>query len=74
MKTGSALTGRQKTMADQNQKPITRILIEVVDEICDNYCKYPAMMLSENQEEEADMLEDMLYEQYCANCPLTKLI
>ena len=59
-------------MADQ--KPITRILIEVVDEICDKYCKYQDMLLGENPGEDTDMLEDMLYEQYCANCPLTKLI
>lgn len=59
---------------DNKPTPITRILIEVIDEICDHYCKYQASMIPENPGDEVDMLEDMLYEQYCANCPLTKLV
>ena len=61
-------------MSEQQNKPITRILNEVIDEICSDYCKYSAQLLSQNQGEEVDILEDMLYEQYCANCPLVRMI
>ena len=56
------------------QKTVTRMLQEIVDDICDNYCKYPPMMIPENPGDDVDMLEDMMYEQYCAKCPLVRLI
>jgi len=62
-------------MSEKEKKPesVNQIMLKVVDEICDKYCKYPDMLASSDQEAEADMLEEMLYEQYCANCPLTRL-
>lgn len=58
----------------KKKESITAILIHAVDEICDNYCKYPDMMISKDPESDPDILEDMLYEQYCANCPLNRLV
>ena len=54
-------------------KTVTEILEEIEKEICDNYCKYPGMYLSEHPGEEVDMLEDMMYTEICANCPLMKI-
>ena len=56
------------------EKTIIMQLNEIVDEICDNYCKYAAQLLPKNPCDEVDALEEMLYEQYCANCPLTRRI
>lgn len=47
------------------------LLIEVADEICDKYCKYPA--ICEAERKDPDEAEDLLYGTYCANCPLNKL-
>ena len=55
---------------EKNGMNIPMMLNHITDEICENYCKYQAMMLSSNPGEDPDMLEEMLYEQYCANCPL----
>ena len=58
---------------EEKKQTVHQIMIDVIDEICDKYCKYPDMMIGKNPEQEPDMLEDMLYEQYCANCPVNKL-
>ena len=58
---------------EEKKQTVHQIMIDVIDEICDKYCKYPDMMIGKSEEQEPDMLEDMLYEQYCANCPVNKL-
>ena len=63
---------QRKTIKDQPET-ITRMLTMIVDQICDNYCKYPPMYLGEHQGEEEDMLEEMMYTEICANCPLMKI-
>ena len=50
-----------------------QIMISVIDEICDKYCKYPDMYVSKNPDKEEDMLEDMMYTEICAYCPLNRL-
>lgn len=57
----------------KEEKKITvmNLLIEVADEICDKYCKYPA--ICEAERKDPDEAEDLLYGTYCANCPLNKL-
>ena len=58
---------------EEKKQTVHQIMIDVIDEICDKYCKYPDMMIGKSAEQEPDMLEDMLYEQYCVNCPVNKL-
>ena len=53
----------EKTIRDQ--------LDEIIGEICDHYCKYPAICEAE-QKDPCDA-EQLLYEKYCASCPLSKL-
>lgn len=48
------------------EKTVNDILNEVVEEICDKYCKFPQMYTGEN--------EDELYEEHCDGCILNKLI
>ena len=50
---------------------VMNLLIEVADEICDKYCKYPA--ICEAERKDPDEAEELLYDTYCANCPLNKL-
>lgn len=45
---------------------VSKIIEDVVESICDNYCKYP------EQYAEAD--EEKMYEERCDKCPLNKLI
>ena len=58
---------------EEPTKTITQILIEVQDEICEKYCKYPDMYIGKSQGDEVDMLEDTMYTEICATCPFRKL-
>lgn len=57
----------------KEEKKITvmNLLIDVADEICDKYCKYPE--ICEAERKDPDEAEDLLYGTYCANCPMNKL-
>ena len=44
---------------------VHNILVEVIEEMCDKYCKYP---------DSYDEDDDMMYDERCNNCPLNKLI
>ena len=48
-------------------KPVSKIIEEVADEICSNYCKYP-----ETWDEEKEGCE-LTESEICANCPLNRL-
>ena len=52
---------------------IYKLLQWVSDELCDHYCKYAEKMIPEKPGEDEDMLEGLLYEQYCSKCPLMRL-
>jgi len=56
---------------EQKKVTVMNLLIEVADAICEDYCKYPAVCEAERKD--PDEAEDLLYEKYCANCPLNKL-
>ena len=58
---------------EEKKETVHQIMIKVIDEICDNYCKYPEMLLSKHPGEDEDMLEELLYDEYCAKCPLNRL-
>lgn len=57
-------------------KSITETLEEYKAKICDEYCKYPAMVhekwLSDELETDKDEY-DYLCNHYCVNCPLTDI-
>lgn len=52
-------------------KTVTEILGDIEQEICDSYCKYPEICLSEVKE--PDLAADKLYNDYCAKCPFNKI-
>ena len=57
-------------------KSITEILEETKIDICDNYCKYTALIHEKyiGGEFETDRdADDYLIENYCNNCPLTSI-
>ena len=56
---------------EEKKVTVMNLLIEVADEICDKYCKYPA--ICEAERKDPDEAEELLYDTYCANCPLNKL-
>ena len=61
---------------DENKpKSIIYQLHEICNDICDNYCKYTEKYLPENPDPDSDldMLEEMLYTEICAKCPLMRI-
>lgn len=50
------------------QKTVTKIIGEVVEEMCDKYCRYPR----EWKPQEHDGME-LFESEICANCPLMRL-
>lgn len=57
----------------EKKDTVHQIMISVIDEICENYCKYESQLLGTDPGADPDMLEEMLYDQYCRNCPLNRL-
>jgi hypothetical protein len=47
---------------DNNKETVQSIIIEVTEQICNNYCKY------------TDLEDDEDKYEYCAKCPLNRLI
>ena len=56
---------------EEKKVTVTGLLTEIEEEICDGYCKYPAICDAERKDP-CDA-EQLLYEKYCASCPLSKL-
>ena len=50
-----------------DDKNVVKILTEVTEEICQNYCKYPGTW-----DEEAEGIE-LAESEICENCPLNRL-
>lgn len=47
------------------EKPVTKIIAEVREKMCDGYCKFPQAYTPDEWEEVA--------EEVCAGCPLDRL-
>ena len=58
---------------EPEKKTITFMLNEIVNEICDNYCKYPDMYVPKNLGDDVDMLEEIMYTEICAKCPFMRI-
>ena len=56
---------------EPGEKTVTELLTWIEEQICDNYCKYWDVCMSKCKDPED--AEQMLYEQYCATCPLSRL-
>lgn len=54
------------------EKSIIKIIEEVCEDMCTNYCKYPGMV-SEAYKGKKDEGEEMLYDHICEKCPLNRL-
>ena len=52
---------------DKEEKTVPQMLQEVVDDMCQNYCKWP-----DTYEEEMEGCE-LSESSICANCPLNRL-
>lgn len=52
-------------------KFITDELVEIVNEVCDKYCKYPEQYYS--QYKDPDEACDVLLKERCENCPLNRI-
>jgi len=48
-------------------KTVASMMLEIVEDMCSNYCKYP----NERDEEEKGM--ELCESEICANCPLGRL-
>lgn len=53
----------------EKQKTVADILGEVIQDMCDKYCKYPEEYV---QKYGAD--DERMYDEKCSNCPLNKLV
>lgn len=56
---------------EQKEKTVTELLQGIADEICENYCKYPEKCAAEKSD--PDEAEDLLYLNYCTNCPMSRV-
>ena len=65
---------RIKARIAPKPKTITALLNSISEEICDHYCKYPEMYLPKNPGDDEDMLEEMMYTEICAKCPLVRMM
>jgi hypothetical protein len=54
------------------EKTCAQIFDEIIMEMCDKYCKCPAE--AEAAVEDPDDAEDYLYNHYCGDCPLQRLM
>lgn len=52
------------------EKTVSKILEDVIEAICNEYCKFPEEYSSKYKDEEA---EEKLYSERCDNCPLNRL-
>ena len=50
---------------------VTELLSWIETQICEHYCKYDDVCMQECKNPED--AEQMLYEKYCAACPLSRL-
>ena len=68
-KTAEEVNQMQEQLEQLNApKTIAQQIQEVVDEMCNNYCKYPCAW---DEDEQGVPLEDS---EVCANCPLSRLV
>jgi len=51
------------------EKSVTKIIDEVIEEICNKYCKYPDIWEAE-EHDDIDLSESEI----CENCPLNRLV
>ena len=58
---------------EEKKETCHQIMINVINEICDNYCKYPDMYVSKNPDADEDFLEDLMYTEICSKCPMNRL-
>lgn len=49
------------------QKTVSEMLLDIANDICNNYCKYPGIY--DEQKEGVELCESEI----CANCPLNRL-
>ena len=52
-------------------KTISEQMNDIVNEICDRYCKYPEIAKMET--DDPDLVDDLLYGKYCGSCPLNRI-
>ena len=57
-------------MMENKEKTVSEIIKEVKAEICDNYCKYPAIY---DTREDSDENYDRMLRDKCTRCPLNRL-
>ena len=50
-------------MSDEKKPTVSDILDEIVEKMCNEYCRFPYEITD----------EDQLYKEKCENCPLTRL-
>lgn len=65
--------GRKRVTTLENQKNVSvvNIIQEVIETVCDKYCKYPEQYKEKFVDE--DLAFDKMSEERCENCILNKL-
>jgi len=56
---------------DKNTITVAQLLDQIASEFCDSYCKYPEVAASERSDTDDT---DYLYDHYCGDCPLQRLM
>lgn len=55
----------EQEAATTKEKTVTEIIVEVIEEMCDGYCKFPQAYTPDEWEK--------VIEEVCAGCPLNRL-
>lgn len=55
------------------KETVQKIIIKVIEEMCNSYCKYPELIRNKYKDKDPDEAEDLLYDECCENCPLNLL-
>jgi len=53
------------------EKTVMQILDEIETEICEKYCKYPDVCMTDVKD--PDAADDLLYKKYCESCPFNRI-
>lgn len=63
-----------KEMSTEKKPTVMDILAEVAEAFCNDYCKYPELCQRKADNTDSDEDEDYLYDHFCGDCPLNRIV
>lgn len=66
-------SGYAEVVLMKTEKNVSQVICEVIQDICDNYCKYPIIYQPTYIDNIDDDYMGRMFEERCNNCPLRRL-